>query len=378
MKAFVDFYTKEGISPVAQDIEDLEAHFRRRHALYRHVGIVPSLLFGRSVLEFGPGSGHNSIVTAALRPARYLLVDANPVGLERTRDLLGQLTDDGATDISVIESYIEDFETSERFDLVLCEGVLPTQEAPTELLSHIAQFVKPGGIILITCIDAASYLAEQLRRFAATLATHEESSTEEKLAVLVPLLGPHLDTIEGMGRSHEDWILDNLIQPFHGRALMGLEEAIDALHPEFSVHGTSPNFLVDRRWYKRITGPASDFNAIANQVYLSELHNFIDARTAHSVRDPRDNRALLAACNEAYQAIVSHSETHESTASARVMQALKTLRGEMASLDQLTVRSFDDFLAVAQRLETGERDVDWGDFASWFGQGQQYLSMVRD
>ncbi len=228
MKAFVDFYTKEGISPVTQDIEDLEKHFRRRHALYRHVGIVPSLLFGRSVLEFGPGSGHNSIVTAAMHPARYILVDANPVGLARTRDLLGQLTDDGATDISVIESYIEDFETSERFDLVLCEGVLPTQEAPTELLSHIAQFVKPGGIILITCIDAASYLAEQLRRFAATLATHEESSTEEKLAVLVPLLGPHLDTIEGMGRSHEDWILDNLIQPFHGRALMGLEEAIDA------------------------------------------------------------------------------------------------------------------------------------------------------
>jgi SAM-dependent methyltransferase len=378
MKAFVDFYTKEGISPVTQDIEDLEKHFRRRHALYRHVGIVPSLLFGRSVLEFGPGSGHNSIVTAAMHPARYILVDANPVGLARTRDLLGQLTDDGATDISVIESYIEDFETSERFDLVLCEGVLPTQEAPTELLSHIAQFVKPGGIILITCIDAASYLAEQLRRFAATLATHEESSTEEKLAVLVPLLGPHLDTIEGMGRSHEDWILDNVIQPFQGRALMGLEEAIDALHPEFSVHGTSPNFLVDRRWYKRITGPASDFNAIANQVYLSELHNFIDARTAHSVRDPQDNRALLAACNEAYQAIVNHSEVRDSAATARVMQALEALGSEMAGLDPLTVRSFDDFLTVAQRLQTGERDVDWGDFASWFGQGQQYLSMVRD
>jgi len=378
MKAFVDFYTKEGISPVAQDIEDLEKHFRRRHALYRHVGIVPGLLSGRSVLEFGPGSGHNSIVTASMHPARYLLVDANPVGLERTRDLLGQLTGDGATDISVVESYIESFETSERFDLVLCEGVLPTQESPTELLSHIAQFVKPGGIILITCIDAASYLAEQLRRLTATLATRKGFSTEEKIAVLVPLLGPHLDTIEGMGRSHEDWILDNVIQPFQGRALMGLEEAIDALHPEFSVHGTSPNFLVDRRWYKRITGPASDFNAIANQMYLSELHNFIDARTAHSVRDPQDNRALLAACNEAYEAIVNHSEERNSAATARVMQALEALRGEMAGLDPLTVRSFDDFLAVAQRLQTGERDVEWGDFASWFGQGQQYLSMVRD
>ena len=378
MKAFVDFYTKEGISPVAQDIEDLQKHFRRRHALYRHVGIVPGLLSGRSVLEFGPGSGHNSIVTAAMHPSRYVLVDANPVGLERTKDLLAQFAGTRQTVISVVESYIEGFETSERFDLVLCEGVLPTQEAPTKLLSHIAQFVRPGGIILITCIDAASYLAEQLRRFAAALATPKEASTEERLAVLVPLLGPHLDTIEGMGRSHEDWILDNVIQPFKGRALLGLEEAIDTLHPEFSAHGTSPNFLVDRRWYKRITGPESDFNAVAKQVYLSELHNFIDTRTAHSVRTPEDNRSLLAACNDAYEAIVSHSEVRDSAATARVMQVLEALGSEIAGLDPLTVRSFDDFLAVAERLQAGEQDIDWGDFAPWFGQGQQYLSLVRD
>jgi SAM-dependent methyltransferase len=377
MKAFVDFYTEEGISPVAQDIEDLEKHFHRRHALYRHVGIVPGLLSGRSILEFGPGSGHNSIVTAAMHPARYVLVDANPVGLERTRDLLQRFANAGRTDISVVESYIEDFETSERFDLVLCEGVLPTQEAPTVLLSHIARFVRPGGMILITCIDAASYLAEQLRRFAAALATEKEASTEEKIAVLVPLLGPHLDTIEGMGRSHEDWILDNVIQPFAGRALMGIEEAIDTLDPEFSVHGTSPSFLVDRRWYKRITGPASDFNAVANQLYLSELHNFIDARTAHSVREPELNQSLLAACSEAYEAIVGHSEARDSAATARVLRALEGLRREMAELDPLTVRSFDDFLGVAAQLQAGERDIDWGNFASWFGQGQQYLSLVR-
>ncbi len=378
MKAFVDFYADEGISPVAQDIGDLEKHFRRRHALYRHVGIVPGLLSGRSILEFGPGSGHNSIVTAAMRPARYVLVDANPVGLERTKGMLERLEGAEVTDTSIIECYIEDFETSERFDLVLCEGVLPTQEAPTELLSHVARFVKPGGMILITCIDAVSYLAEQLRRFAAAMVTSKEDSTKQKLAVLVPLLGPHLSTIAGMGRSHEDWILDNVIQPFEGRALMGIEDAINTLHPKFSVQGASPSFLVDRRWYKRITGPASDFNAVANQAYLSELHNFIDTRTAHSVREPQSNRSLLMACKKAYEVIVSHSEARDSAATARVMKALKEVRHELAGLDALTARSFDHFLAAVTRLRAGERDVDWGDFASWFGQGQQYLSFVRD
>lgn len=378
MKAFVDFYKTEGISPVAQDIEDLEKHFRRRRALYRHVGIVPGLLSGRSVLEFGPGSGHNSIVTAAMHPARYVLVDANPTGLERTKGLLAQFAGEQPADVSVVESYIETFETSERFDLVLCEGVLPTQEAPTELLTHIAQFVKPGGVILITCIDAASYLAEQLRRFAAALATGKDDSTEKKLAVLVPMLGPHLDTIEGMGRSHQDWILDNVIQPFQGRALMGIADAIDALHPEFSAHGASPNFLVDRRWYKRITGPESDLNAVANEVYLSELHNFIDARTEHSVRATGDNRRLLVACSDVYEAIVNHSETRDTAATAAVINALEALQKEIAGLDPLTVRSFDDFLAVTKQLQKGERALDWGHFPSWFGMGQQYLSLVRD
>jgi hypothetical protein len=60
------------------------------------------------------------------------------------------------------------------------------------------------------------------------------------------------------------------------------------------------------------------------------------------------------------------------------MQALEGLRAEMTDLDPRTVRSFDDFLEAAARLQAGDRNVDWRDFASWFGQGQQYLSMVRD
>jgi len=378
MKAFVDFYTKEGISPVAQDIADLEKHFRRRHALYRHVGIVPSLLEGRSVLELGPGSGHNSIVTLALRPARYVLVDANPVGLERTRGLLEQAGADDRTSVSFFESYIERFDADERFDLVLCEGVLPTQEAPLDLLRHVARFVKPGGILLITCIDAGSYLAEQLRRYAAAWVVPTGASAEEKLEVLVPLFGPHLQTIEGMSRSHEDWILDNLIQPFHGGALLGIDQAIDALHPDFSVRGTSPSFLVDRRWYKRIVGPPSEFNEVAKQIYRSELHDFIDARTEHSVRDPENNLALLRACAEAYEAIVVHSETASPEAASMVERALDALRVPIGALHPLTRRSFDDYLAAVARLRKGEHEVDWGDFASWFGQGQQYLSLVRD
>ena len=55
-RAFIDFYDKHKISPVSQDISDLQAHFNRREALYRHLGVVPSFLRGKTVLEFGPGA----------------------------------------------------------------------------------------------------------------------------------------------------------------------------------------------------------------------------------------------------------------------------------------------------------------------------------
>ena len=44
--SLVDFYRRHGISPVRQDITDLETHFTRRAGLYRHLGLLPGFLKG--------------------------------------------------------------------------------------------------------------------------------------------------------------------------------------------------------------------------------------------------------------------------------------------------------------------------------------------
>src|SRR6266481_6089335 len=86
-ESLLEFYQRHRISPVRQDIQDLQAHFARRAALYRHLGVLPGFLRGRTVLEFGPGSGFNSLYTASLLPSRYLLVEANPRGIDDIRQL---------------------------------------------------------------------------------------------------------------------------------------------------------------------------------------------------------------------------------------------------------------------------------------------------
>src|SRR5438045_7944899 len=70
-ESLLDFYRRHGISPVRQDIRNLDVHFARRAALYRHLGLLPTFLLGRTILEIGPGSGFNSVYTASLGPSRY-------------------------------------------------------------------------------------------------------------------------------------------------------------------------------------------------------------------------------------------------------------------------------------------------------------------
>jgi hypothetical protein len=58
--SFVDFYNKHDISPVSQDISDLEKHFQKRDSLLLSLGIPALLIKGSSVIEFRAGSGQNS------------------------------------------------------------------------------------------------------------------------------------------------------------------------------------------------------------------------------------------------------------------------------------------------------------------------------
>ena len=80
-RPYLDFYQRYDIAPVAQDVSNLQKHFGRREALYRHLGIIPSSIKDRDIIEFGPGTGHNSVFTNSLTPHRYVLVDASPTSI---------------------------------------------------------------------------------------------------------------------------------------------------------------------------------------------------------------------------------------------------------------------------------------------------------
>jgi SAM-dependent methyltransferase len=376
--SLIGFYRRHGISPVHQDISDLPRHFARRAALYRQLGILPAFVRGRSVVEVGPGSGFNSLYTASLEPSRYVLVEGNPRGVRDMTALFGQYGS-LCRDVEIVPLLIEAYEPDQQFDFVLCEGMLPLSSAsdPAALLASVARLVAPGGVLVITCIDAVSYFSETLRRLLANLLIDPRESLDVRTAVCVRAFASHLATLAGMTRPPEDWVVDSLINPASIGRFLSIPDATMALADAFEVFSSSPRFLTDWRWYKDI-GADGRFNELAVDEYWANAHRLLDYRYAGSPGDPPRNMSLYDTCLAVQSDVRALEQAADRSGIERIQASLHFIR----DLVRREVPDVDDALKDVERL-IGSAALDADQVASavhlgaWFGRGQQYVSFSR-
>jgi SAM-dependent methyltransferase len=378
--SLVDFYKRHGISPVRQDISNLETHFTRRAGLYRHLGILPQFVRGRTVLEVGPGGGFNSLYTATLQPSRYVLLEPNPTGVTHIEKVFGQFPP-LRKKIEICGKLVEDYDTNDRFDFVLCEGMLALAgvKDPSALLRTVAKFVAPaGGVLVITCIDAISDFPETLRRLFGQLLINPKDPLETQAAMLTPMFGPHLNTLAGMSRPHDDWVIDNLLNPASIGPYLPIFEAIAAIEQDFEFFAASPHFATDWRWYKALTPKTTEYSRRGIEQYWENAHSLFDYRRTFPSRDPAANKELYRQCDET-RALVREYEARRDTA---VVPRIVARLGDL----ERSVRAFSADVGDALKeahdlLSTAPPDPQavaaaWH-FGPWFGRGQQYLSFSR-
>ena len=370
MRPFVDYYRSNDISPVAQPLD--ARHATRRDSLYRLLGLAPVLVRGKRVLEFGPGSGHNSAHTASLGPQRYILVDANPRGLRETAANLAPFTN---VDVVIVDALVETYDTDERFDIVLAENVIPTQHEPAAFLRRIAAFAGPGGIVVCTTTDAVSIFAESGRRALAHRLAPMELPLAERVGRLRPVFAPHVATLPGMSRTLDDWILDNVTQPFFG-SLLGPVEAIEALDGAFEIYGGSPHVLVDWRWYKDLIGDARRFNQRAIDKYQTHALNLLDMRETFAAHDAAFGRELSAAALAFFQELQTRETAGTTGHSAAYREAIEHVR---ALVEPRAPRTGAAIAELLRQLDGGSAGADAADnLAAFWGRGTQYLSFLRN
>ena len=176
----LEYYIKEGISPVHQDISNLSKHFQIRSSLYRLLGLIPSFFTGKDIIEVGPGSGHNSIYTATLLPRTYELVEPNPLALKDISKIFGDLSIKH-TKPNIISKCIEDFKSDKLYDIAICEGWLGgIHDYEKSMLIKLSSFVKSGGVMLITFYSPIGGMATFLRRLLAYRLISKKDSMKKK------------------------------------------------------------------------------------------------------------------------------------------------------------------------------------------------------
>lgn len=379
---YIDFYGEYSISPVSQNIldEHLLKHLQRRDALYRHLGIVPSLLKGKSVLEFGPGSGHNAIFTNKQIPAKFVLVDANKTGLEESQKNIAEVTN--TDNVEFVYSLIEEYQSEEKFDLVLCEALIPFQLDPVTFVKAPAQFVKENGIFVITCTDSVAVLSDWMKRLYGAILVQGEHNLERRLEILHKPFESHLSSLKGMSRPIDDWLLDNVIQCLDydiGRGLFSIDEAISALGDDFDAYQSSPNYVNDWRWYKDIHGKDRQYNEIFKEQYIQNIHSSLDYRNSYQPREAKENLKLLSLCDHTFNLI--HTMLKKKLVTDKKMVeslklALLELSDEVRLFNAEAADALSDFKEFLNQIDD-PKSYQFTDFIPFWGRGTQYLSLIK-
>jgi ubiquinone/menaquinone biosynthesis C-methylase UbiE len=373
---FLDFYGERQIIPVRQNINALGMHFRKRRALYRQLGLPSAAFKGKRIIEFGPGSGDDAVHTASLAPSRYILVDGNPASVRAVREKIadGRLI---APEIECRESEILGYRDAKKYDLVIAEGIVPGQSDPAAFLRHIAGFVDEGGAIFCTLHSATSILAEVCRRMVKPIFARRHSDFDMCLGEMTHFFSPDLNSLHGMTRLHEDWVLDTILHPWRSSVVFTIADAITALGAQFEVLGTSPHFEQDWRWYKTV---GEDPRSINDHV-LDQLDKWaaclIDYRQEPEGLPGISSSALEAHCRDLYYRHIEIWDRDDVEAIPEWLEQLLAIRDQIAQPFPHTAASITDFAAAMARMIDGETAPDFGHFTNWFGRGLQYVSMVR-
>lgn len=374
-QAYLSYYGEQGITAVRQNTRNLALHYERRRSLYRLLGLEARDFRNARVLEFGPGTGDNALYVASCAPQEYVLVDGNPASIDAISDKLcrGLLPSDR---VECVESNILDYREPRPFHIVLCEGVVPMQADPEAFLAHVASFVGPEGVLVLTAVSPASVLAEVCRRVLKPVLARRVRDPRRLLEELVRFFEPDLRSLPGMSRLHEDWVLDNILHPWAERFTFTIPEIVRTLDRDFDVRGCSPGFVQDWRWYKSIPEDERSWNALVLEEYDRWAGYMLDYRVQPAMPGLWSAGELDAACLDA---IRIHHDIWHGDRLDRVPELARQLEriGDMVAPQMpATARSIADYLTGLRGL-MGGHEADFATFRCWFGRGQQYVSLIR-
>lgn len=374
--SFLKFYGEHLISPVKQDISDINLHYRRRQKLYRQLGI-PTLVFRNAdILEVGPGSGYNTLAFFNWGIKHADLIEPNSTGIKEMEALFnGQ-----GVNVDLYYAYectLEGYNTDKQYDIVIAEGFLPHLENKKELIDIIKELVKPGGLVSVTCVDKVGLFVEYIKRVVGHALIKDVESYDDKVEALTEIFEEQLGGLRGSSRSANNWVQDQLLNPsiINGNYL-SIKEAIFYFGKEFEVQGTSPHIFTDYSWYKDVW---SEDTENYNRQFEDKNISFILSGMEEKVICKSNRIELEKAITIIREQIVEFEDNHKDSNLKIITREVTRIKEILFGLDRKLDLLMKEITQIMLTLTSGGsvQLKDYPIFIGAFGRAQQYVSFVK-
>ncbi len=378
---FLEHYLLNKITPVKQNISDLDKHFFRRKSLYKTLGLTKSNFENKRILEVGFGGGYNPLVTNSFQPQEYVLVDANIHAIEDFKKIFAQHKIK-MNNIKLHNKIIEDFEDSTKFDIAMCEGMIPGLSNKYSVLNNISSFVKKDGLLVLTCIDEVAIFFEILRYYIAqNLIINQEYTFDKEIEILVQAFGTHLDTLKGMSRFKEDWCADSLMGEAHFNYDFSFKECVTNFNEEYYYYNSSPNMFQEYRWYKETPTNTQEYNQYFLEQFDKKRHNLLLYNRIYKDREKNDNDELVLLCKKILS-LVKDFKLNQQEVNHDIVYTLKLIQENIKNLTSEDNYLFSAIEEVSNLIQNREFEINtiankYKIFTSAFGRGAFYISLLR-
>lgn len=371
---YLEFYEKHKVSPVKQDIQNLEAHTNRRLGLLRQLGIHYFCIKGKKILEVGPGGGFNSLAINNLHPKSLTLVEPNTTGY---KELLSNLQD--YRNIYSYNMTLEEFSSNvkEKYDVVFCEGLIQGLTSKEIFINILKEKVSETGILVITVADEISIFFEIVKKLLSNIFLKDIKDFEKKIELMKKIFKKDLDSLIYMTRKHEDWCIDLMGDAYYNHTF-SISDALKLLEKDFFLLGSSPNIMTDFRWYKSLSNNYEEYNNYFYQNFNKIKHSFLDYRTNISERSTIDNDELSSLCKEFIKIVKTIEKNKIDFKDTNIVEILKKIKDNVLNIDKLIDDSIDELINLLEKPIITIKDIEELKYLPLsFGKGQIFLSFSK-
>ena len=149
------------------DEKEYKFYSKRLENFYRDLMKFPREMFtGKSLIDFGSGTGENTIYLANWG-AECTLVEMNNLSQDISKDVFKKYATNPEKANFVLSS-IFDYKPEQKklYDIVHSRGVLAHTAAKEKAFQHIASFLKPGGYLIFGDPNKSGGFQNMLQRYA--------------------------------------------------------------------------------------------------------------------------------------------------------------------------------------------------------------------